>query len=184
MKAHQASIILGGSLLLVVTLAGTGYYFGITYLTATTQKLQVQLTDTAQADSDLQALAIAKARYAKNIVPLKPLIETALPRTKEQTDILAQLQRIATANGLILANVSLPSPAGLPSAISQTLPVSGVLALPVTFQITGSYVQLQAFLTQIENLSRSTTVTSLSVTRPDPKKPITYSITLNAYVKP
>ena len=184
MKAHQASIILGSSLLLVIALATTGYYFAITYLTATTQRLQMQLTETAQADSDLQALAIAKARYTKNIVPLQPLIETALPRTKQQTDILAQIQRIAVSNALTLTAISLPSPAGLPSTTSQTSSSSGVLALPITFQVTGSYLQLQAFLTQIENLSRSTIVTSLTVTRPDQKKPITYSITLNAYVKP
>jgi hypothetical protein len=39
-------------------------------------------------------------------------------------------------------------------------------------------------MTGVETLNRFTNVTTLIVTRPDPAKPITYAITLNAYIKP
>jgi len=184
MKPHQLTIILGLALTVLLGLAGTGYYYGVRYLTTGTATLRTDLTEDAQAQADLDAITKAKSHYTKQIAPVVPLINAALPQTKEQTTILAQIERLAVGNGLVLSGVTMPGPVGLPSATSQTAAVGTALALPINFQVSGTYGQLQAFLSQLETLNRSTNVTTLTVSRPDPTKPIIYSVTLNAYVKP
>lgn len=184
MKPHQLTIILGLAFTVLVGLAGTSYYYGVKYLTNGTATLRTDLTEDAQAQTDLDAITKAKGHYAKKIIPIVPLIYAALPQTKQQTAILAQIERLASANGLVLSGVTMPGTAGLPSATSQTAAAGTALALPINFLVSGTYGQLQAYLSQLETLNRSTNVTTLTVSRADPGKNISYAITLNAYVKP
>jgi Tfp pilus assembly protein PilO len=78
----------------------------------------------------------------------------------------------------------MPSPVGVPTSTSQTVKSGQVLALPISFQLAGTYEQLQTFLKKVERLNRFTNVTNLGISRPDKTKPIVYSISLNAYIKP
>jgi Tfp pilus assembly protein PilO len=78
----------------------------------------------------------------------------------------------------------MPSPVGLPTSVSQTVKAGNVLALPISFQLSGSYAQLQLFTSRVENLNRFTNITNLAISRPDKNKPIVYSVSLNAYIKP
>jgi Tfp pilus assembly protein PilO len=176
-------ILLGATAVLVLCGAG-GYYLALKYIRATSSTLSQALADSNAASDTLDSLAKLKSQYDHDIVPIIPLINEALPQTKNQTEILAQLQNIAGTTGLTLSTVTFPSPAGLPNNTSQTVPAGTVLALPVSFQLQGSYQQLQSFLTKVETLNRFTNVTTLAIQRPDKTKPITYSMTLNAYVKP
>lgn len=184
MKPRQLTIILSICLVVVVGLAGTAYWFALGYISRSTSQLQTQLTQAAQAEANESSLAQSEVVYNRTIVPILPLITAALPTTKEPTAILAQLQNLATTNGLILSGITLPNSVGLPSATSQTVAAGSALALPISFQVTGSYAQLQSFLEQLENLNRTTTVTGLTVTRPSQDEALTYAITLNAYEKP
>lgn len=170
----------------VVLLAAgaAGYYVALGHIKTTSDRLSQQLAEQAAAESQLSDLAKTDAQYRHDIVPILPLLDTTLPRSKNQTEILAQLQQLAGDSGITLANVSFTSPSGLPTATSQTVKAGPVLALPITFQLNGSFNQLQTFLGKVEKLSRFTNVTTLAVTRPDKTKPITYNITLNVYVKP
>ena len=117
-------------------------------------------------------------------MPILPLLDEALPREKKQTEILAQLQNIASQVGLQITSVNMPSPLGLPTSVSQTIRSGSVLALPISFQLSGSYDQLQQFTSRVENLNRFTNITNLAISRPDKAKPIVYSLALNAYIKP
>ena len=184
MTPKRFFFILLGIGVLVLGAAGTGYYFALTFVQSTSTRLAAQMAEQTAADDKLSYLAKLKAQYTRDIVPILPLIEQALPRTKNQTEVLAQLQTIAGESGLVISQVTFASPTGLPTATSQTIPSGGVLALPISFQVSGSFAQLQNFLTKVETLSRFTNVTTLSVTRPDKAKPIIYSMSVNAYVKP
>jgi Tfp pilus assembly protein PilO len=77
----------------------------------------------------------------------------------------------------------MPPPAGLPNSVSQTVKAGDVLALPISFQITGAYAQLQAFTQKVENLNRFTNITTLGVARNN-SGPVSYTLSLNAYIKP
>jgi len=184
MNPKKFFFILLGGLSVLVLAAGGGYYYALGNIKTTSAELSQQLADQDAAATTIDQLTKLQNQYNHEIKPIIPLIDVALPRTKNQTEILAQLQTIAGGVGLSLASVAFPSPVGLPTNTSQTVATGTVLALPITFQLQGSYSQLQAFLTSVENLNRFTNVSTLAISRPDKTKPITYSMTINAYVKP
>ena len=184
MTPKRFFFILLGIVVIIVAASGYGYVYALHRLTAAKASLANVLGEQASDQEELDALSRMKVQYAKEVVPELPLMDAALPRTKNQTQLLAQLQAITNESGLSLGAVTFPSPAGLPNSTSQTTAVGQVLALPVSFSVSGSFAKLQTFLTSLENLNRFTNVTSLTVSRPDPSKPIQYSITLNAYIKP
>jgi Tfp pilus assembly protein PilO len=184
MKPKQFFLILLGVFAAVVLAGGGGYYLALKQLKTGSTELSVGLASQADAESQLESLSRLKRQYDNNIVPILPLLDEALPRDKKQTEILAQLQAIAAQSGLQIGSVSMPSPLGLPTGVSQTVKSGVVLALPINFQLTGSYDQLQTFTSKAERLNRFTNITNLAISRPDKTRPITYTIALNAYIKP
>ncbi|HVQ44040.1 MAG TPA: type 4a pilus biogenesis protein PilO [Candidatus Saccharimonadia bacterium] len=184
MKPKQFFLVLLGVFGGTVLLAGVGYYFALQQVTASSQQLSVGLAAQADADRQIETLSRLKRQYDRDIVPILSLLDEALPRDKKQTEILAQLQNIAAQQGLAIASVNMPSPVGLPTGTSQTVKSGTVLALPISFQLSGSYDQLQNFTAKVEKLNRFTNITNLAISRPDKSKPIVYAIALNAYIKP
>jgi len=183
-KPKQFFLVLLGIFGVSLVAGGAGYYFALKRLNTQSTELATQLAVQADADTQIDYLSRLKRQYDRDIIPILPLLDEALPRDKKQTEILAQLQNIATQVGLNIASISMPSPAGLPTSISQTIKSGAVLALPISFQLSGTYDQLQDFTQRVENLNRFTNITTLSISRPDKSKPIVYSIALNAYIKP
>ncbi len=185
MKPKQFFYILVGVAVALAGAAGYGYYYALTMVTTTGTQLATQLGQQNAADNQIEYLGRLQNQYNREIVPILSRLDDVLPHTKNQTELLAQLQTLAASAGLTISSVTFTSPQGLPTNVTQTIPAgSGVLALPINFQVSGSFAQLQSFLTSVENLSRFTNVTTLSITRPDKTKPIVYAMTVNAYVKP
>ena len=184
MKPKQFFQIVLGVFGVALVLTGGGYYFGLQQLRTRSANLATQLAAQSTADTQIEDLSRLKRLYTRDIVPILPLLDEALPRDKKQTEILAQLQNIAVDVGLQITSVNMPSPLGLPTGVSQTIKAGNVLALPISFQLSGSYDQLQLFAARVENLNRFTNITNLAITRPDKAKPIVYSIALKAYIKP
>lgn len=184
MKPKQFFFVLLGVTVVVLAAAGGGYYWAMKKMQADSQYLATQLADQSAADNEIDSLNHLKYVYDNEIVPILPLMDEALPRDKKQTEILAQLQNIATGAGLNISSISMPSPTGLPTSVSQTVKTGNVLALPISFQLSGTYDQLQTFTQQVENLNRFTNITNLSVTHSDKSRPIIYSIALDAYILP
>jgi len=173
-----------GAIGVIVVVAGAGYYLVLQQLNARTKVLANALYEQSAADDQIASLARLKHQYDHDIVPILPLMDEALPHEKKQTEILSQLQTLANNTGLQITSISMPSPTGLPTSVSQTIKAGNVLALPISFQLSGSYDQLQTFTSRVENLNRFTNITNLAISRPDKTKPIVYSISLNAYIKP
>jgi Tfp pilus assembly protein PilO len=184
MRPKQFFFVLLGVTVLVVGAAGGGYYWAMKKMQSGSQVLAGQLADQTAADNEIDTLDHTKYIYDNEIVPILPLMDEALPTDKKQTEILAQLQNIATAVGLNISSISMPSPTGLPTSVSQTEKVGNVLALPISFQLSGTYDQLQTFTENVENLNRFTNITNLAISHTDKTKPIIYSIALDAYILP
>lgn len=180
-KFFYASLI---TLSLLIVIGGAGYYYGSLGLHQKITKLSQQTAiDTAGDERLIQLIALRK-QYQR-FVPLVPTIEAALPPAKKQSEVALQLQHLAAAAGMTLPSVSFAASNGLPTGTSQTISSGGILALPVTFQLTGTYDQLQRFLVSLEQLGRYTSVTSLEISRADAKaKTLNFSINLNVYMKP
>ena len=184
MKPKQFFFGLLGGLLLLAAAGGAGYYWAQQKLVARSSGLATQLSNQQAEDDEISTLQSEQNQYDREIVPILPLIDEALPRDKKQTEILAQLQNIATGVGLQISAISMPAPAGLPNATSQTTKDKGssVLALPISFQIVGAYPQLQIFTQKVENLNRFTNITNLVITTGTTG--ITYAMQVNAYIMP
>jgi Tfp pilus assembly protein PilO len=184
MKAKQFSYILIGILALLIIAGGYGYYTASQSLHNQTIKLSNQMAVDTVADERISQLIALRKQYQR-FTPLIPNIDSALPAAKQQSEVALQLQTLASQAGMSLPSVTFASSNGLPTATSQTISAGGVLALPVTFQLTGTYDQMQRFLVSLENLGRYTAVTSLAITRADPKaKTLNFSLNVNVYVKP
>lgn len=184
MKPKQFFFVLLGLIGVILAAGGAGYYFMLKNLKASTNVQAQHLAEQTAAADEIDRLTLLKRQYDRDIVPILPLIDDALPRDKKQTEILSQLQTIATSVGLRIDSISMPSPLGLPTSVSQTVKAGNVLALPISFQLSGSYDQLQTFTSRVENLNRFTNITNLAINHTDKNKPIVYSISLNAYIKP
>ena len=182
MKPQRFFWILTGILVLLVAAGGGGYYLAVKTLESASTKLKVQYTAQNDADAQLDAMTKLHAQYVHDVVPVQASIDAALPKTKNQTEILAQVERLAAASGLDISSIALPNSAG-PSATSQSIKSGGVLALPVSFQTTGTYAQLITFLTKCESLNRYTSISNLAVAKADSSK-VSFSINMNAYFKP
>lgn len=184
MKPKQFFFVLLGVTVLVLAAAGGGYYWAMKKMQADSTAYAAQLANQAAADSQIDSLEHTQHIYDTEIEPILPMMDEALPRDKKQTEILAQLQNIATSVGLNITSISMPAPQGLPTSVSQTQKVGNVLALPINFQLSGTYTQLQTFTEKVENLNRFTNITNLSVAHTDKTRPIIYSMAVDAYILP
>lgn len=184
MKPKQFFFVVLGLIGVMMVAGGGGYYFAFTQLKERSSLYANQLAVQVAADEQIDSLTRLQRQYEKDIVPILPLIDTALPRDKKQTEILVQLQKLASEVGLQITSINMPSPLGLPTSVSQTVKTGNVLALPISFQLSGTYDQLQSFTAKVERLNRFTNITNLAISRPDKNKPIVYSISLNAYIYP
>lgn len=175
--------VLGGLLVVLIAGGGYGYYLASVSLQADTVKLEQKLAEQQLADDKLSDLEQLSRRY-NDLKPVLANLDTALPTVKRESQIGIQLQTLAAESGMTISSITFPAGTALPSAVSQTVKQGDVLAIPVSFELTGSYAQLQQFLQQQEKLSRITNVSSLTISRVDAKGTLKFGITLNAYIKP
>ncbi len=184
MSPKRYSQILLGILGVLIVGGGVGYYYALRYMQATSASYGQKQTQLAIADKQLDYLQQLTGQYQRQIIPILPLMNEALPHVKNQTELLAQLQTLAGQSGLSISTITFAAPAGLPGPTSQTIAAGGVLALSSNFTITGTYAQLQTFLSGLENLSRLVTVTQLNISPGSGGHTINYAISMFAYLKP
>ena len=184
MKAQQFYYGCLGALAILIIGGGVGDYYANAALRTKTATLQDQLSTQAVLDDQINQLAALKKTYQR-LLPQVPQVEAALPRQKQQSEIALQLQQLASAAGMSLPSLNFAGVTTLPNATSQTVRTGSVLALPVSFQLSGSYPQLLTFLNSLENLNRYTGVTNLAITHKDDKtQTLNFELNVNVYVKP
>lgn len=186
MKPKQYFFVLLGILVLVIGGGGYGYYQALQQLNAQSSGLSTDLAEEQAAATQIQSLEELDSNYNHNVVPMLPLIDAALPANKKQTEILAQIERIAVNDGVQqpFKSVTMPAPVGLPSTFSQTVKYGALLVLPIDFEADGTYSQLQQFTKDLENLNRYTTVSNLSINATIKTQPVQYTFQVNAFIYP
>lgn len=182
MNPKRFSFILIGLLVVLTAGIGYGYWVGKQTLSSATSKLSGALADRDQADQTISQLISLKRQYEQDVVPVMPKLDAFLPTSKEQTQILLQLQELASRHNVGIGVINLPNPTALPSGTSQAIASGGLYALPVTLNASGSYANLQAFVKDIEQLNRFVNITTLTVGQTNGA--LTYNLQLNAYFKP
>jgi Tfp pilus assembly protein PilO len=180
MTSKRFFFVLCGALLLLIIAAGGAYYLASRNLQAGTSELSQRLADEQLADQRISDLQDLDKQYTR-IQPSLPIIYAALPDQKNQSQIAIDLRNIAAQSGMSLDSVSFAASTA-PGPVSQTVKVGDVLAIPISFQLGGSYDQLQTFLNLQEHLNRYTNMTSLTITGSN--NALKFDVTLNAFVKP
>lgn len=181
MTPKRYFFLLCGALGLLVIGGGIGYYLLSQSPASGTAELSKRLGDQQLADQKLADLQDLQKQY-RSLQPLVPTINNALPNQKNQSTLALQLRELAQNNGMNLDSLTF-APSTQPGPASQTVPAGSVLAIPVTFQLSGTYAQLQQFLQGQEHLSRYTSMTSLAISTSG-NGGLTFAVSLNAFVKP
>jgi Tfp pilus assembly protein PilO len=181
-KPKQFFYVVLGIILAVVIAGGAGYYYAYQYMKAQSTTLSTKMAEQVAAEQQITQLDSLSFKYNRDVEPILGLIDETLPRDKKQSEVLAQVQRLAESNGMHIQSVLLTAPTGLPSSVSQTVLAGAVTAMPISFSVSGKFAQLQTFTTHLENLNRFTNITTLTVK--GSASAGTYTYNLVAYIKP
>lgn len=174
----------------------------LTELKAQNQAIKEQEVSLAQAKKDIE-------KYTQ----LDEIAKAVVPQDKDQAKTVREINAIAAASGVKLQQINFATsnlgqaapkkPAGEESesvpktsttpvpALSQVKPVegiSGVYSLEITVSSGESnpvsYYKFLQFLEKLESNRRTAHVTKITVTPTENKSAVTFSLVLNAYLKP
>lgn len=182
LKPKQFYFVMLGGLAAIVLAGSFAYFQAAKVLENRAGLLRKSLADIQLSKERIDHLQLLSKDY-NSILPLVPTIEKAVPKTKKQSEIVLQVKQIATESGMSVSGFTFPASGKLPAATSQTVAAGGMLGMPLDFQLSGNYSQIQPFLQKLENLDRYTQVTTLSISKAEGRN-VTYNITLNALLQP
>ncbi len=159
-------------------------------LKAKNQALETEKTNLAIANKEVQ-------KYT----PLEKIAESIVPQDKDQAETVREIVNIAAASNIKLTSIDFPtSTLGQSSTskaaqqrilLSQLTPVKGiakVYLLPIDVKDdqpadATTYANFYNFLTKLEQNRRTSEVTNLSI-QPQSDGLITFSLTINEYIRP
>jgi Tfp pilus assembly protein PilO len=185
-KPKRFFFVLCGVCAVLAAGLGVGFYYEVQHIKAETIALSKKSADATISGEQLDQLNDLKKQFGQ-LQEVLTKLNIALPADKNQSVLILQIQQLAANAGMSLPSASFATSAGLPNATSQTVKSGDVLALPISFQLTGTYDQLQNFLKQLEQLGRYSNVSSLGISKTATATggtSLTFSIVLNVYVKP
>ncbi|MBI4101050.1 type 4a pilus biogenesis protein PilO [Candidatus Microgenomates bacterium] len=184
MKPKQLYIFLLSLFAAVIAAGLIGYGLGHRLLASKISSLKKLSGDITLESEHIDNLQRLQADYQK-IQPLADKAQSVLPAQKQQAEVIAQIGTIVKNNGLELAGLTFESTQGLPDEKSQSKPatIGGILVMPVRFQTTSSYSQLQSLLASFEKEQRFMRVSNLEITRND-NQSLTTNFTLEVFFKP
>lgn len=167
MSAEKFYKVLTGIFVGIILAGAVGYYFASAALDRKLALYSERLSEEIIAQDLSEQLQKLRNEYEEAVKNIDS-INAVLPDQKLQSEIVSQIIDISNRVGIELTALRFEATSDLPGITSQTQEagVSGALALPLTFRTSGSYAQLQQFLVEIENLQRSTQVSSLNVSKP------------------
>lgn len=188
-----------------------GTYSTNKLMVARSNKLTELKIKTLALQQEKLSLATAKKGIAKNADLLK-IAQAVVPQDKDQAEAVRQIVKIASANNVKLASITFPastlgggptastSPAPASAnatktqstALTQVQPVKGipgVYDLQITVQSDSSkpvpFTQFVGFLKALEQNRRTAQVNSISIAPlPSNRNLLTFSLTLDEYIKP
>ena len=153
---------------LVVSLFG---WYAIRPTIQTILYLRREIADKTELNKEMEdkiaALIEAQAFY-QEIEPLVPLVDQALPPQPDAVPLVIQLQNLASASGIAIKGLQLPTVPLIAQNIDSTgKPVTKSQEPVVVFTLLlqGTYDTLHTFLTGIETMRRIVSIDSITITR-------------------
>jgi hypothetical protein len=188
--------------LLVITLIAGAYNIN-KLLGSQATKLTAAKATSLALQEEQESLVKAKQEI-KSYTNLQQITEAVVPEDKNTAEAVLEIVNIATANGISLASITLPTStlggttataaasSSASNALSQLTPVADIpgvyeLSITVTNDPTKpvQYNQFIAFLSSLEYNRRTAQVGTISLT-PDTKNGslLDFSLGINEYIKP
>lgn len=195
----------------LLALANLGAVFvGTQFLQSRSKKLADLKLDSSVLDEQQSSLNRAK-KDIETYAELEQIAKAVVPQDKDQAAAVREIVKIAEANGIKLASISFPAstlgqtppkaapvegetatPAPKTSPVTQVQPVEGipgVYALPINIQQDTTspitYSEFISFLSGLEQNRRTSQVSNVTVQpNAQDRRLLTFSMTVNAYIKP
>lgn len=189
-------------LIAILGLAILGGAFGANSLLQQRAKKLTSLKVQNQVIGLQQASLIKAKQDIAQYSSLEKIAEAIVPQDKDQAEAVREIVNIASQNGIKLSGVSFPSSSlggttsSSPSssgsgALTQVTPVAGiqgVYQLPITIQQDATqpitFAQYVGFLAALENNRRTAQVSTISLQPTADRTHLTFTLTLNEYIKP
>jgi hypothetical protein len=213
MSSKNLNWALNGLIICMVLLLLGGAYGLNKILTTKSQELTSLKAKSAALDQEQVSLAKAK-QDIKTYADLEQIAESVVPQDKDQAQAVREIVNIAGDNGISLTSISFPASTlgttktgasassgsttpkpnanAKSSALSQLQPVKnipGVYSLVITVQSDSdnpvAYSKFINFLNALEHNRRTAQVATISITPdPDNRNLLSFTLTLNEYIKP
>src|SRR4051812_24948965 len=111
MKPKQFFYVALGLLAMVLAGGVAGYYYALQYLHQQSAVMAAQLAEQREADGQIAQLMNLQRKYNRDVIPILPVIDRALPHDKKQTEILQQIWQVGKDGGTPLTGITVPAPA-------------------------------------------------------------------------
>lgn len=209
MNPKRFFYVMIGSLCLLTILIIGGVFGGNQLLQKKSQKL-VELKAQNKAIEEQQVSLLQAKKDIEKYSQLNAITKAIVPQDKDQAKTVREINAIANQNGITLKEVTFtnstlgqaqavkpaegsagaPAPA-TPAApvITQVKPVEGIkgvfsLEITITPKEAIAYNNFLSFLEGLEQNRRTAHVSKISINPTKDGRSLTFSLTLNAYVKP
>lgn len=200
MSSKRFYFIMLGALGLTTLLVAGGVYLSLVLIDKKGSQLTDKKLENAVVELKQTDLIQAK-RNVEELSELNELTKSIIPRDKNQSNTVVEINNLAKKAGVRLGFIEFPSsqlgsttkPApgkvADPSQLTAVKDLKGVYILPVTIGSHNDtpvlYSKLLKFLSLLENNRRTALVESITIL-PDGNNPnlVSFTITLNSYIKP
>ncbi len=161
-----------------------GFWYGHTILVKRGHELSQVASELKFEKQHLDQLAALQSQY-NAIKPLTARVQSVLPAQKDQAEVVAQISTLVKDTGLKISGLTFDTTQGLPGDTSQTRPASvgGILVMPVSFDTTGRYAQIENLLRSFERQERFMRVSSIEISRNEDGT-ITSGLVIEVFLKP
>jgi len=152
------------------------------------QEKQAELSNLNKKEEALKKISTSYNKYKQQF----DLVTESLPKTKEISDYITQLEGAASQSGLSIQSIKVGGQAQTGgqkeqsnSQYSQLAKVGDIYTLPIDISMSSNnFGNFQTFIETLEKLSRFTTVQKISLKNSTSNKSLDTSISLTIYVLP
>lgn len=212
MTPKKFYFVMNGVNILLIILIICGVYFGNILLQNQAKKLTAAKTQTKVIEQQQVSLAQAKKDIEK-YTEINNIAKSIVPQDKDQAKTVREINKLASESGIALKAISFQSsnlgqaPAATPkpaegektttpaaptqptlSQVKSVEGITGVYALEIIVSSADQqpvpYESFIKFLEKLESNRRTAHVAKITVKPVDDGSTLSFSLTLNAYVKP
>ena len=200
MNGKRAYFIMIGAVCALTLGSITAVFFGDKILQSKAKNLTNLKLDNKVLDEQQTSLAQAKKDIEK-YSELEQIAKSVVPQDKDQAEVVREIVKVASDNGVKLSSISFPSSSlgqAAPADSKTTSPLTqvqavkdipGIYVLEINIQQDSSspvtYDKFINFLSSLENNRRTAQVTSVTVQpNAQDRSKLTFSLVVNAYIKP